>query len=75
MKDAEANTLATKKTMPTEPPNSGPRALLIMTVSRASQGSQHNTNVIMYCAISYVSTAIIVLYNVTEEDSGVVLVL
>lgn len=31
MKEAEANTLATKKTMPTEPPNSGPSALLIMT--------------------------------------------
>lgn len=31
MKDADANTLATKKTTPTEPPNSGPRARLIMT--------------------------------------------
>ena len=29
--DAEANTLATKKTTPTEPPNSGPNARLIMT--------------------------------------------
>ena len=31
MKDAEAKTLATKKTTPTDPPNSGPSALLIMT--------------------------------------------
>ena len=40
MKDAEAKTLAAKKTIPTEPPNSGPRALLIITNQQQSRKHQ-----------------------------------